>query len=399
MKLSDRINELQFSPIRKFNVMAKAAENSGKKIYRLNIGQPDIATPKAFMKAIKKWDEEVLAYAESDGNTELLYAICQYFKMYNLKYTPRDIVVTAGGSEALNMVFTCILNPGDEVLIPEPFYANYHTFVSSAAGTIVPIATYPEEGFKYAFKDRIEALITDRTKAICISNPNNPTGSIMTRDEMKVINDIAIKHDLWIIADEVYRELAFDGHEAISFGMFKEVADRVVIIDSVSKRFSACGARIGCAVTKNQDLIQALMKLAQGRLCVATLDQVGAEKLYRYDKSYFTDIKDEYEARRDACYEEIMKIPGAVCRKPGGALYMMVKLPIDDVNDFLEFLLTDFEEYGETVMFAPGDGFYATPGKGNNILRIAYVLNADDMRRAAQLIGKGLAAYLEKNDR
>ena len=393
VKLSKRVSEMQFSPIRRFNIFANEAKEQGVKVYRLNIGQPDIETPPCFMEAIKNYDSKVIAYAESGGITELLDAIIDYFKGYAMNYERDNIIITAGGSEALNMVFTSILDAEDEVLIAEPFYTNYHTFISAAGGRLVPVTTAAEEGYHYADRDKIEKVITKKTKAIVCVNPGNPTGTILTEDEIKLILDIAKKHDLWVIADEVYREFAYDGRKITSFGMFDEYADRVIIIDSVSKRFSACGARIGCAVTRNRELYDSLMKLAQGRLCTSTVDQIGAAALYRLDSSYYDKVRAEYESRRDAVYDEVMNIPGAVCRKPGGAFYMTVKLPVDGVEDFLMFLLKDFRDNNETVMFAPAQGFYATPGLGKNEMRIAYVLKKEDMVRGMQLISKGLEAY------
>ncbi len=396
MELSKRVQAMQFSPIRRFNVYANEAIQQGVKVYKLNIGQPDVETPSCFMDAIKDYDKKVIAYAESGGITELQDAIIEYFKSYDMEYCRDDMIITTGGSEALNMIFTSILNQDDEVLIAEPFYTNYHTFITSAGGRVVPITTVAEEGYHYADRNRIEKKITDKTKAIVCINPGNPTGTILTRDEIKLILDIAKEHDLWVIADEVYREFAYDGRVITSFGMFEEYADRVVIVDSVSKRFSACGARIGCAVTKNKELRAGLMKLAQGRLCTSTIDQIGAAALYRLDGSYYDRVRAEYENRRDAVYDEVMNIPGAVCRKPGGAFYMTVKLPVDDVEDFLMFLLKDFRDNNETVMFAPAQGFYATPELGRDELRIAYVLKREDMVRGAQLIASGLEAYKNK---
>ena len=302
-------------------------------------------------------------------------------------------MITNGGSEALSMVFTSILDPGDEVIIAEPFYTNYHTFVTAAGGNIVPITTKAEDGYDYADAELIESAVTGKTRAIACINPGNPTGRVLTKQDMELIAEIAVKHDLWIIADEVYREFAYDGNEITSFGMLSNVADRVIIIDSVSKRFSACGARVGCLISKNKDIMECALKIAQGRLCCPTLDQIGAAALYNIDRSYYADVKKEYEGRRDAVYEELMKIPGIVCRKPGGSFYIMAKLPIDDVEDFLMYLLTEFEDNGETVMFSPAEGFYATEGLGKNEIRIAYVLKQDDMRRGAQLIRLGLEKY------
>ena len=319
MKLSEKVLAMQHSPIRKFSPIAQKAKDAGKKVYHLNIGQPDIETPACFMEAIRNFDERVIAYAESGGVTMLQDAISGYFKQYNMDFGRENIIVTNGGSEALSMTFISLLNPGDDVLIPEPFYTNYHTFVSMAGGSVVPITTTPEEGYHYADAAKIEAAITPNTKAICCISPGNPTGNVLTLEEMKIIGEVAKKHELWIVADEVYREFAYDNREVTSFGMLADLEDRVILIDSVSKRFSACGARIGCIAAKNQELLDNLMKIAQGRLCSPTVEQIGAAALYKLPKSYYTEIRAEYEARRDVVYQELMKIPGVVCQKPGGA--------------------------------------------------------------------------------
>ena len=393
MKLSEKVLAMQHSPIRKFNPIAQKAKDAGKKVYHLNIGQPDIETLACFMEAIRNFDERVIAYAESGGVTMLQDAISGYFKQYNMDFGRENIIVTNGGSEALSMTFISLLNPGDDVLIPEPFYTNYHTFVSMAGGSVVPITTTPEEGYHYADAAKIEAAITPNTKAICCISPGNPTGNVLTLEEMKIIGEVAKKHELWIVADEVYREFAYDNREVTSFGMLADLEDRVILIDSVSKRFSACGARIGCIAAKNQELLDNLMKIAQGRLCSPTVEQIGAAALYKLPKSYYTEIRAEYEARRDVVYQELMKIPGVVCQKPGGAFYVTAKLPVDDVEQFLMFLLTEFEDNGETVMFAPAEGFYATPGLGREEMRIAYVLNQKDMARGVELSRLGIEAY------
>lgn len=393
MKLSSKVLSMQHSPIRRFNPVAQKAKEAGKKVYHLNIGQPDIETPSCFMEAIRNFDESVIAYAESGGITVLQDAVCDYFKSYNMTFDRDNVIITNGGSEALSMIFISLLNPGDEVLIPEPFYTNYHTFATMADGVVVPITTTPEEGYHYADAEKIEAAITPKTRAICCISPGNPTGNVLTLDEMKLIGEVAKKHDLWIIADEVYREFAYDNREVTSFGMVKELEDRVILVDSISKRFSACGARIGCIITKNRELLDNLMKIAQGRLCAPTVEQIGAAALYKLPKSYYDEVRTEYEGRRDAVYEELMKIPGVVCRKPGGAFYLTAKLPVDDVEKFLMFLLTEFDDNGETVMFAPAEGFYATPGLGKEEMRIAYVLNKKDMARGVELIRLGIEAY------
>lgn len=396
MNLSDKVLAMQFSPIRKFNPIAQKAKDAGKKVYHLNIGQPDVPTPEVFMDAIRAYNKEVIAYSESGGNTDLQDAVIEYFKGYNIDFERKNIIVTTGGSEALTMTFIALLNPGDEVLIAEPFYTNYHTFATTAGGKVVPITTKAEDGYHYAKREQIEECITDKTKAIVCISPGNPTGTVLTLDEMKLIGEIAKEHDLWIIADEVYREFAYDDREVTSFGMLPEYADRVIIVDSVSKRHSACGARIGLLLSKNEEFMKNAMKIAQGRLCSSTVDQVGAAALFRLPKSYYDEVKKEYCGRRDVVYEELMKIPGVVCQKPGGAFYMTAKLPVDSVEDFLLFLLEEFEDNGETVMFAPAEGFYATPGLGKDEMRIAYVLNQDNMRRGVELIRLGLEAYNKK---
>ena len=286
-----------------------------------------------------------------------------------------------------------VLDEGDEVLLAEPFYTNYHTFATAAGGKVVPITTSAEDGYHYAKREQIEPLINEKTKAICCINPGNPTGTVLTMEEMQLIADIAEEHDLWIIADEVYREFAYDGRTAVSFGQIESAKDRVIIVDSVSKRHSACGARIGFLLSKNKEFMSGVMKIAQGRLCVSTVDQVGAAALFRLPLSYYDEVKAEYCGRRDVVYEELMKIPGVVCQKPGGSFYITAKLPVEDVEDFLMFLLEEFEDNGETVMFAPAAGFYATEGLGKDELRIAYVLKQEDMKRAVELIRLGLEAY------
>ncbi|MFQ8602721.1 MAG: pyridoxal phosphate-dependent aminotransferase [Anaerovoracaceae bacterium] len=393
MKLSKRVDEMQHSPIRRFNQYAIEAERNGKKVYRLNIGQPDVETPACFIDAIKNFDKKIIAYSESGGETDLLDAICGYFARYDIRFERNDIIITNGGSEALNMVFTSILDPGDDVIIAEPFYTNYHTFITGAGGNVVPITTKAEDGYNFADRTLIENAITSDTKAICCISPGNPTGRVLSLDDMKLIGEIAKKYDLWIIADEVYREFVYDNKQISSFGMIKELEERVIIVDSVSKRFSACGARIGFAASKNKELMDGLMKISQGRLCVSTLDQIGAAALYSLSETYYSDIKEEYESRRDAAYEELMKIPDVICQKPGGAFYMMAKLPVDNVEDFLIFLLTEFEDNGETVMFAPAEGFYGTKGLGKDEMRIAYVLNRNDMKRGVELIKLGIEKY------
>lgn len=393
MKLSKKVQAMELSPIRKFVPYADAARAAGKKVYGLNIGQPDIKTPEAFFKAVKGFDEEVLAYANSQGVAELLDALAGYYKRIGLDFERKNLLVTDGGSEAINMLMTAILDEGDEVIMAEPFYTNYKTFVGQAGGKVVAIPTTAEDGYQYAVKEKIENVITPKTKAICIINPGNPTGKVLTKDEMKLIVDIALAHDLFIIADEVYREFVYDGKEMTTFGSFKEAEQNVIIVDSVSKRFSACGARIGSIASKNEELMQNLLKLAQARLCCPTIDQIGAAALYKLDPSYFNDIKKEYEHRRNVSVEALNEIEGIKYGVPEGAFYITCQLPVDNAEDFLMFLLTEFDVDGETCMFAPAGGFFSTPGVGQSDIRIAYVLNAEDMKAGINIIKEGIKAY------
>lgn len=396
MKLSKKVQAMELSPIRKFVPYADAARAAGKKVYGLNIGQPDIKTPEAFFKAVKGFDEEVLAYANSQGVAELLDALAGYYKRIGLDFERKNLLVTDGGSEAINMLMTAILDEGDEVIMAEPFYTNYKTFVGQAGGKVVAIPTTAEDGYQYAVKEKIENVITPKTKAICIINPGNPTGKVLTKDEMKLIVDIALAHDLFIIADEVYREFVYDGKEMTTFGSFKEAEQNVIIVDSVSKRFSACGARIGSIASKNEELMQNLLKLAQARLCCPSIDQIGAAALYNLDPSYFNDIKKEYEHRRNVSVEALNEIEGIKYGVPEGAFYITCQLPVDNAEDFLMFLLTEFDVDGETCMFAPAGGFFSTPGVGQSDIRIAYVLNAEDMKAGINIIKEGIKAYNSK---
>ena len=393
MKLSTKIQAMELSPIRKFVPYADAARAAGKKVYGLNIGQPDIKTPRAFFDAVKNFDQDVLAYANSQGILELLDALVGYYKRLGLDFEKNDLLVTTGGSEAISMLMTALLDDDDEVIMAEPFYTNYKTFIKAAGGKLVGIPTTAEEGYQYAVKEKIEAVITPKTKAICIINPGNPTGKVLTHDEMKLIVDIAIAHDLYIIADEVYREFVYDGKTMDTFGSFPEAAQNVIIVDSISKRFSACGARMGSIASKNEELMGNLMKLCQARLCSATLDQVGAAALYNMDPSYFNEIKEEYEHRRNVAVEALNEIEGIRYGVPEGAFYITCKLPVDDAEKFLMFLLTEFDVNGETCMFAPAGGFFTNPEAGKSDMRIAYVLKAEDMKAGINIIKEGIKAY------
>ena len=395
MRYSERITTMQSSPIRKLAHIASSAKAKGIKIYHLNIGQPDIKTPKVFFEAVKNFNNEVLEYAVSPGLPELISSLQQYYTTYNMDFESDEILVTNGGSEALLFALMATCDPKDNILVPEPFYSNYNGFSQSINVNITPITTKAEEGFHLPSKEKIHSLIPSKTRAILISNPGNPTGPVYTKKELYMISEIAKENDLWIISDEVYREFVYDGLEYTSFGNIKEVEDRVIIIDSVSKRYSACGARIGSIASKDKTLIAEILKLCQGRLCVSTLDQVGSVELYNTPSSYFTEVNNEYKNRRDVLYNELIKVEGVICKKPAGAFYIVAKLPIENAEDFVIWMLTDFNKDGETVMACPAEDFYATPGLGRDEIRLAYVLKEDDLHKAAIILKEGLEKYLE----
>ena len=370
------------------------AKSEGKSIYHLNIGQPDLPTPQEFFDATKNFTQETLAYAPSPGLPVLVEAIRNYYAKLGIELDAGDIFITTGGSEAL--FFTClsILDPHTEVIVPEPYYPNYKTFIHSAGGVIRPLPTTPEEGYRYAVRERIEKLINENTRAIMFTNPGNPAGVVLSEDEMCVMADVAKDNDLFIISDEVYREFCYnDSGKIPCMGHFADIADNLVIIDSVSKRFSSCGARIGCVITKNKELQAALMKFCQSRLSVATLDQIGSAALYNVGPEYMQESIKEYKHRRDVCIDGLRKIPGVMVEVPMGAFYVMAKLPVDDTDNFQRWLLEEFDDNGDTVMFAPGASFYATPGSGMNEIRIAYILVEEDLKRATELLGLGIARY------
>ena len=380
--------------MRKFHPLAVKAVEDGKKIYHLNIGQPDIPTPKEYFHAIKQFEDTTLAYAASPGVPVLIEAIRGYYGKMGIQYDSSDIYITTGGSEALMYTCLSILDPGSEVIVPEPYYPNYNTFISAAGGVIRPLPTRPEDGYRYANRESIEKLINENTRAILITNPGNPTGVVLNEAEMRMIADVAKEHDLFLISDEVYREFCYDDSGKIPcMGHFEDLAENLILIDSVSKRFSSCGARIGCVITKNKELQNAVLKLCQSRLSVATLDQLGAAALYSVDNSFISASIQEYRHRRDVCISGLRKIPGVLVEEPMGAFYVMAKLPVDDADKFQTWLLTEFEDRGDTVMYAPGKSFYATPDCGLDEIRIAYVLKEQDLSRAVELLGIGIAKY------
>lgn len=395
MNFSNRVISMQSSPIRKLVPYSTAAKERGLKVYHLNIGQPDIKTPKSFFDAINNFNSDVLEYAVSQGLPELIEEMINYYSTYDIDFKKDEILITNGGSEALLFAMMATCDPGDNILVPEPFYTNYNGFSSCINVCVKPITTHPEEGFHLPKKEDIVSKIDKNTKAILISNPGNPTGCVYTKEEVYMLSDIAIENNLWIIADEVYREFVYDGLDYISFGNIDKVKDRVIIVDSVSKRYSACGARIGSLACKNKSFISQVLKLCQGRLCVSTLDQVGAIELYKTPKSYFNEVNEEYKKRRDVLYNELMKVEGVICEKPKGAFYILAKLPIENAEDFVIWMLNEFEVDGETVMVCPAEGFYATKGLGKSEIRLAYILNENDLKKAASILKQGIEKYIE----
>lgn len=396
MKLSAKMERCGLSPMRKFNPYADEAVARGIKIYHLNIGQPDVKTPDVFYEALKEFADPVLSYAPSGGVGEFVEAVQAYYKRIGVDLKKSEILPTTGGSEALQLTMACLLDDGDEIVIPEPFYPNYHTSITLAGATIHPVPTDPKRGYFYADRAAFEAAINEKTRAIMITNPGNPTGAVLTQDELKLMLDIAKEHDLYIVCDEVYREFTYGGEPLISALQYEGYDKNIIIIDSVSKRFSACGARVGTVISKNPDFMQQAMKWCQCRLCSATVEQVASAKLYGLDPSYFDEVREEYKLRRDTMVSKLQAIPGVVCEMPRGAFYVMAGLPVDDADKFQMFLLNEFNDNGETVLFACGEPFYATPGKGKNEVRLAYTINADDISRAIDILAKGIEAYNNK---
>ncbi len=393
MKFSSKMERCELSPMRKFNDCADEAAKRGMKIYHLNIGQPDIRTPGAFYQALRDFSEPVVAYAPSAGLPEFLGAVRNYYSRIGVTLGAGDILTATGGSEAIQMTIAALLDDGDEIVIPEPYYPNYHTSITLAGAVIHPLTTCPEEGYRYAVRERVEACINERTRAIFITNPGNPTGTVLTRDELKLMLDIAKEHDLIIICDEVYREFVYDGQPLMSALQFEGYEDNVVVIDSVSKRFSACGARIGVVISRNRRLMDEIMKWCQCRLCASTVDQLASAALYGLDPDYFTAVREEYRLRRDTLMAKLSEIPGVICEEPKGAFYVMAALPIDDAETFQYWLLNEFSCNGETVMFSCGEPFYATPGKGKNEVRMAYVLKREDLERAMDVLARAIEEY------
>ncbi len=381
------------SPIRKLVPYADIATKKGKKIYYLNIGQPDIETPKKAIEAVKKTDLDILAYSPSQGFESYREKLANYYQRSGLSISANDLIVTTGGSEALLFAMGCITDPGDEVIIPEPFYANYNGFATASGVTVKAVQSKIEDNFALPPISEFEKLITDKTKAILVCNPGNPTGYLYTEDEINQLADLAIKYDLFILADEVYREFAYDGAVHHSIMSVERLHNHAIMIDSVSKRYSMCGARIGCLASKNKAFMAAAMKFAQARLSPPTFAQIAAEAATETPDEYFNEVIDEYVHRRNTLIEGLKDIEGIKIAVPKGAFYCTVDLPIEDAEDFAKWLLSDFDFDGETVMVAPAGGFYSTEGAGKSQIRIAYVLNINALKRAIKILKKALDVY------
>lgn len=399
MRPSSRVLKMQESPIRKLVPYADMARKNGKTVYHLNIGQPDIETPHCFWEAIHKFEERVLSYSHSQGLTEFHQSTLDYYRKNGMEFDNDELIITNGGSEAILFAMIACLEPGDEVVVFEPFYTNYNGFAVMADVKLVPVTTYAETGFDLPEASEIEKVINSKTRAIMICNPNNPTGTVYSREKLQEIVNIVKKHGLFLFSDEVYREFVYDGQKHISVMEFEEIAQNTILLDSISKRYSACGARVGCVASKNKAVMKNIMKLAQARLCAPTLAQVGATALNReIGPDYFENMRREYQERRDIVMEYLRKDPEILCLTPGGAFYIIAKIPVKDSTEFATWMLKDFSIDNETTMIAPANGFYVTENTGNDEIRIAYILKPEKLKKAMQILLKGIQEYkkLEK---
>ena len=392
-KISDKGRAMPPSPIRKLAPYADEAKRQGRKVYHLNIGQPDIPTPEAALNAIRKLELKVIEYSHSAGNESYRRKLAGFYKSLGINVEYTDLLITTGGSEAILFAFNSCLNPGDEVITPEPFYANYNGFATSAGIKIVPVTSYIKDDFALPPISEIEKKITPRTKGIIVCSPNNPTGYLYSKEEFLQLREIVLKHDLYLFSDEAYREFCYDGASHFSAMNLEGAGDNVIMFDSVSKRYSECGVRIGALVTKNKEVISTALKFAQARLSPPGLGQIAGEASIDTPAEYFSEVNAEYTARRNYMVEALNKIPGVYCPKPKGAFYTVVKLPVDDSDRFAQWLLEKFEYNNQTVMVAPASGFYSTPGLGKNEVRIAYVLKIDDLKKAMEVLAQALKVY------
>lgn len=393
VSVSNRIKGISESPIRKLQPYAVKAKEQGIHVYHLNIGQPDIETPAQVIEAIKNIDMKILAYGPSEGLPEYRNALPGYYRKFGLELVPEDILVSTAGSEAILFTLLALCDPGDEIIVPEPFYTNFGTMALAAGVNIVPVTTRLDDGFPLPAADEFEKKISPKTKAILFNSPSNPTGAVYTKEMMDALVEIAVKHDLYLISDEVYREFIYEGAEYISVLQYPEIVDRAVVVDSVSKRYSMCGARVGAIICRNRSVIAEILKLAQARLCPPTIEQLAAAAALETPQSYSDEVLQKYVSRRDTLVEVLRTIPGVTCSKPNGAFYLIARLPVEDADDFARFLLEDFSHNGETVMVAPAAGFYHTEGLGLDEVRIAYVLNESDLKRSAEILRAALEAY------
>ncbi|MBE6335208.1 MAG: pyridoxal phosphate-dependent aminotransferase [Lentimicrobiaceae bacterium] len=391
--ISQKGKSMPESPIRKLVPFADAAKSRGVKVFHLNIGQPDIETSQYALDAVRNYSEKIIEYSPSQGNLSYRKRLCEYYANIGIDITPDQVLVTTGGSEALVMAFQTIMDPDDEVIIPEPFYANYNGFAKNAGINVKPIFSSIDSGFALPDIAEFEKAITPKTKAILICNPNNPTGYLYSKEEMETLRQIILKHDIFLIADEVYREFCYDGKTHHSAMKLKDVENNVILIDSTSKRYSACGIRVGCLVTKNKDVISTAMKFAQARLSPPTFGQIAGEAALDTPAEYFDEIVKEYLSRRDVCIEGIKNIEGAFCPVPQGAFYLVARLPIDSGDNFCKWMLTDYNYNGKTVMMAPASGFYSTPERGTQEVRISYCLKKEDLKEAMFILNEALKVY------
>jgi len=381
------------SPIRKLTPFADKAKQQGKKVYHLNIGQPDIETPEGMLNAIKNISFKVWAYTASEGTLSYRTKLASYYNKLGYNITPDHIIVTTGGSEAIIITMMTCLNPGDEVIIPEPFYANYNGFACQSDIVVKPILSHIENGFALPAISEFEKVITDKTKAIIICNPNNPTGYLYSEEELQALKELCLKYDLYLFSDEAYREFCYDGRTFTSPMHLDGLDENVVVLDTVSKRYSACGARLGCMITKNKEILTAALKFAQARLSPGMVEQIAGEAAVDTPDSYFEGVNKEYTLRRDILVESLNKMEGVFCPNPGGAFYVVAQLPIDNADQFCQWMLEEFSYNNQTVMMAPATGFYSTKGAGLNEVRMAYVLNTDDLKSAMVCLDEALKVY------
>ncbi|MGF1587564.1 MAG: pyridoxal phosphate-dependent aminotransferase [Bacteroidales bacterium] len=392
-QISEKGKLMPASPIRKLVPFAEEAKRRGVKIYHLNIGQPDIPTPQGALDSVRNNTLKVIEYSHSAGNESYRRKLSQYYQGIDIRVDHTQILITTGGSEAILFALMSCLNPGDEVITPEPFYANYNGFAVTAGVKIIPVTSSIENGFALPPVSEFEKLINSRTKGVIICNPNNPTGYLYSKAEMETLGELIVKHDLYLFSDEVYREFCYDGHTHFSAMHLTDAGEHVILLDSVSKRYSACGVRIGALVTKNKEVISTALKFAQARLSPPSLGQILGEAALETPDDYFEDVSKEYVERRDLMVKMLNKMEGVVCPTPKGAFYTTVRLPVNDADEFAKWLLSDFHYNNETVMLAPASGFYSTPGLGRDEVRIAYVLNCEDLKRALNCLEQGLKVY------